>query len=237
MSIPKTGNINLKAVRKDCGLSEAGPQKIVELSDRAGKTQWSGSGFTVPTVKLSDVRGSAACRSTNHDVIVYPGNGNQNPDAAARTNVTECTAFSYDGSHSNECKLSDGNDYALGLTSWCRGYGGADGFTGWVFVGKLSEAGSYKADFVIGTPDPSKKPCQYSLEFVGWSSGYYTGNAHYYFTLYRAPSGWTDSNTLSGNTFTADLAFPWITIVATAHSPAGNYSKHLWVKSMRLYKL
>lgn len=237
MSIPKAGNINLQAVREDCGLSSKGPQKIVELSDRAQKTNWTSSGFSVPNVKLSDLRGRVACRNTNHDVIVYPGNGNQNPDAGCRTNVTECTAFSYDGSHGNECKLSDGNDYALGLTSWCRGYGGADGFTGWVFAGKLSHAGTYKIDFLVGTPDPSRKPCQYSLECVGWSGGYYTGNAKYYFTLYRAPSGWTDSTSLSAQTFAADLGFPWVTFVATAHSPAGQMSRHLWVKRMGLFMI
>jgi len=241
VSIPKTGNVSLRAARQDCGLSANGPQKVIELSDRAGTTNWTSSGFSVPTVKLSELRGRVISRPTDHVATTGTDTPNTSPGAACRVNRAELSVFTQNTRSGTRCQvgLNPANHYANGLYCECKGWSNYpyDWFAGFVFAGTIEENGEYDHTIYIG-PKLASGRHYCTIETIGWSDGFFQGTPKYLFEFRGWLDRMRDESYFGSSKFTADLGHPFITINvhAWARGSQDDYFK-IHIERMGIVKL
>jgi hypothetical protein len=190
-----TGNVRLRDARADCDISANGNMKVVELSDRARKSNPS----------LTDLRGKVACMSTKAVTGYYADNTN----SGGRRNYCEANVFSLDGKLYANLNKS-GNTCYMDATSRYDN----DAIAGYSFCGTISGGGNYRFRYRYNTTNSR----YHFIEVIGWSSGFFSGSADYKVSYlgYNREINETPVLNMNGS-------YPYVTMIIQSFSPGGTY--------------
>jgi hypothetical protein len=187
-----TGNVSLRDARADCDISANGNMKVVELSDRARKSNPS----------LTDLRGKVACRSTKAVTGYYTSNYN----SGGRRNYCEANVFSLGSNHNHTLGKSGST-----CTMRSETYGIHDAMGGFTFCGTISGGGNYRFHYNYKSTNNER----HQLEIIGWTSGFFSGSADYK-TSYLGVGAINETPVLN-----MSASYPYVTMIIQSFSPGG----------------
>jgi hypothetical protein len=187
-----------------------------ELSDRAGTTIRTGSGYSSGQVSTNALRGSVTAFMCRHDGPTH-STGNVLPPANASKGKCHTNVFSNTNpTNDKQGRLDPPNyNFAYGSTNFHKGP--ADILAGLAYVNTIEEAGNYVCTFTARLGGSGSTTYRnLSIEFIGWTSGFFSGAAKYY-----KAQQYTTSLTNQTETFTVDMSYPYLTINLHALSRGG----------------
>ena len=157
-----------------------GNMQCEELSDRAGTTVRTGSGYTPGQVSMSALGGSVTSFQCRHE---GPTESDGNVTPPANASKSKCHTNLYSAQNPTYMKQGrlDPPNYAFGYGSTGIYWGGYDILAGLCYVGHVPENSTVECTFSARLGGVGSTTYRnLSIEFIGWTGGFFSGNPQYY---------------------------------------------------------
>lgn len=211
-----SGRRELSACRRDVDLTVTGNLQCEELSDRAGTTVRTVSGYSSGQVSTATLAGSVTSFMCRHSGPTQ-STGNVTPPANASRGKCHTNVYSIQNPTNNKQGRLDPPNYTFGYGSTNFHVGSYDILAGLAYLGTTEEAGNYSCTFSARLGGSGSLTYRnLAIEFIGWTSGFFSGTPKYY----KSRQYSTDLIN-QVEVFTADTSYPYLTINLQALSRGG----------------
>lgn len=157
-----------------------GNMQCEELSDRAGTTIRTASGYTPGQVSFSALQGSVTSFQCRHDGPTE-SSGNVTPPSNASKGMCHTNVFSPQNPTNMKQGRLDPPNYTFGYGSTGLHMGVYDIMAGLCYVGYVPDSATVECLFSARLGGVGSTTYRnLSIEFIGWTGGFFSGNPSYY---------------------------------------------------------
>lgn len=211
-----SGRAELSRCRNDVDIPMTGNLQCEELSDRAGTTVRTASGYSSGQVAISALQGTVTSFLCRHEGPTH-STGNVLPPANAAKGKCHTNVYSPTNPTNDKQGRLDPPNYVFAYGSTNFHKGSSNILAGLAYVNTIEEAGNYVCTFSARLGGSGSLTYRnLAIEFIGWTSGYFSGTAKYY-----KSQQYTTDLINKQEVFTVDMSYPYLTINLQALSRGG----------------